>query len=520
MSTDIIIGCADMLTWDQLQYWVQSVNASGFRGEKCIVVLNEDKKTIDKLRKHGCHVVAGEWDADGNSMYYGQWHVVVERFLRMHDVIDVCRHRYVIATDVRDVIFQEDPTKRVREFLDMNPDKDLIVTSESIRYKDELWGTNNFTATFGRDIAQKYANKIVYNAGVLAGRARAMKDLFLNVYAMSIHRKIHNPDQAALNFLIDLEPYRKTILFCDSEDGFAAQLGTTGDPRKADLKITEPRPMLTGDGIVTTSQGKPYVVVHQYDRNPTVREVMWQRFAEPPIKEDPSTVAFVMVVYKNARAVRESVRKVREHYATEPVYIFETGSLDSQALVVEFQNIRYYHTPGRIFEVSPGHPYAYLPTRVHMQEFVDCFKTACATCDATWIMNLEPDVFVQRRIQTFPEDPDVGCASVLHKFNKFEGFLTPGYESLRQKNYGCAGGALIRRTAFLEAAAIGLAVNCILGSVGPVQIQHGDVLLSFLVVQAGYRIQDFLELAEPMHHSVDRVLGAAVSHGHKDFYEL
>lgn len=524
MSSDVIIGCADMMTWNQLQFWVQSVNASGFQGEKCIIVLNADKYTIDKLRKHGFHVHADQWDPDGHATYHGRYHVVVERFLRMHDYIDERRHRFVIATDVRDVVFQEDPAKRVKELLDGNPDKDLIVTSESIRYEDELWAMDNFLATFGPDLTRKYARNVVYNVGVLAGRARAMRDLFLSVYAMSIHRKIHNPDQAALNFLLGLEPYQKTTLFCASEDGMVAQLGTTGDPRKSELKIIGPRPMLSTDGIVMTSRWKPFVAVHQYDRNPAVREIVRGKFAEPAVRDmddDKESMAFLMVVYKNAPSVREAVRRVRKHYPMEHVYIFETGSQDSFELTREFQNIRYYYTPGRIFETDPGHPYAYLPTRVHLQEFVDCFKTACATCEATWIMNLEPDVFVQRTLRNLPRDPDVGCAAVLHDFHHFDSHVTPGYSKLRQTTYGCAGGALIRRTAFLEAARIGLPADCPLGGAsGPLQIQQRDVLLSFLLVQAGYRLEDFWEIAEPMHHTVDRVLGAAVIHGRNDFYEL
>ena len=63
---------------------------------------------------------------------------------------------------------------------------------------------------------------------------------------------------------------------CKSEDGWACQLGTTADPSKIEQFkpfLLEATPKMIS-GNVTTSRGKDFTIVHQYDRVPHWRSVI------------------------------------------------------------------------------------------------------------------------------------------------------------------------------------------------------------------------------------------------------
>jgi hypothetical protein len=80
----------------------------------------------------------------------------------------------VITTDVRDVVFQNDPSIWLEKNLN---NKHLIFGSECIAYEDEPWGTENLYHTFGPFVHSRFKKNTVYNVGVLAGEGEYMRDL-------------------------------------------------------------------------------------------------------------------------------------------------------------------------------------------------------------------------------------------------------------------------------------------------------------------------------------------------------
>jgi hypothetical protein len=123
-------------------------------------------------------------------------------------------------------------------------------------------------------------HKEIFNAGVLAGRGNSVRDLCLNLFSGALDRKIHNSDQAFMNFIISMSPYQETSLFVRSEDAWSAQLGTTADPSKIEAfrsVLLDPSPRFA-NGEVVTSQGVPFTVVHQYDRVPDWKAALEAKF--------------------------------------------------------------------------------------------------------------------------------------------------------------------------------------------------------------------------------------------------
>ncbi len=114
---DLIIGTSTNYDWSKLKYWVNSINASGFEGDKVLVLLNCDKETVKKVIDAGFIVVAGQKDSEGNLVHQSAIPVHVERFLFMHNFLTTRDYRYIVTTDVKDVVFQRNPIEYIEKNL-------------------------------------------------------------------------------------------------------------------------------------------------------------------------------------------------------------------------------------------------------------------------------------------------------------------------------------------------------------------------------------------------------------------
>jgi hypothetical protein len=276
---DCVIGCSTNYDWAKIKYWINSINESGFTGDKVMILMNCDKDTVQKVSDAGFDIIAFGQDAENNLVYNSNMMVHVERFYHIYQHLKNKNYRYVITTDVKDVIFQKNPS----EWLEINLPEgqaDLVFSSESIKYKDEPWGDQNLRETFGTQIYEDFKDNIIYNVGVLAGRGYAMKDLMMNIFASCLGRPIKICDQSTFNFLVSQHPYPRTSMYTQSEDGWACQLGTTADPSKIEQFrpfLLEPSPKMVGDKVAT-STGIEYTIVHQYDRVPEWRKVIEEKY--------------------------------------------------------------------------------------------------------------------------------------------------------------------------------------------------------------------------------------------------
>jgi hypothetical protein len=276
---DLIVGCATNYDWSKLKYWVNSINRSGFEGDKVLILMNCDKDTVKKISDSGFSIIAFNQDSNGNLSYNSSMMVHVERFFHIYQLLKDNEYRYVITTDVKDVVFQRNPSKWLEENLPEGVE-DLVFSSESMKYKDEPWGNQNLLETFGPQIYEDFKNHTIFNVGVLAGHGYAMKDLMMNIFASCMHRPIKICDQSTFNFLISQHPYLSTSMYTKSEDGWACQLGTTADPSKIDQFrpfLLEPSPKMEGDKVLT-SEGIEYIIVHQYDRVPEWKKVIEAKY--------------------------------------------------------------------------------------------------------------------------------------------------------------------------------------------------------------------------------------------------
>lgn len=301
MAKDLIIGVVDRYNWDQIKYWSNSIEKSGFTGHKALIVYNMDADTVRTLSAKDFMLIGcNQYDeANGFSHDNSQGNVMVDRFFHISSFLsmldqpmDVSR---VIVTDVRDVVFQSNPT----EWLDTNMLRgcDILVGSENMTYGVEPWGRNNLKLAFGEYFLENKKHDEIYCAGVIAGTREAIKDLFLNVWLVcrGLNPQVPGgggPDQAALNVLLDMENYRTSTLFTNPSSGWVLHAGTSlpaiqaGAGGIGEEYVRNPSMSLPfiRDLNYQINNGEVYVdsvkmaIVHQWDRVPEWKQTFEEKY--------------------------------------------------------------------------------------------------------------------------------------------------------------------------------------------------------------------------------------------------
>ena len=288
MAKTLIIGGASNYTWNDLQYWVNSIKATNFSGDITIVATNIDTETIDKLSNMNVKVSVYGDKKDGRYESTSSVAPHVERFFWIWNHLkDFGKdYEHVVVTDTRDVIFQDDPTKILEEMCSHRP---LIASSEGLLYKDEPWGLQNIHQSIGPFFSKALLeDKLICNVGVIGGATTAVRDLLLMIFQMSLNRPIPIVDQAVYNFLLNVVPYTHMAFRLNNTDRWAVQLGTTkyaieagagdiGYKAAQDPAVMEEylknykdvQPEIKGHEVFN-HLGEKYCIVHQWDRIPTL----------------------------------------------------------------------------------------------------------------------------------------------------------------------------------------------------------------------------------------------------------
>jgi len=282
---DAIIGAITNYDVPHVMLYVTSLLQSGFEGDKFMVCYDVGYNVVEYLERVGFKVFTFDNMQEKRRYEYqnkpANFHVNVHRFYDMWRILTTLpseQYRYLISTDVGDVIFQSNPVTWLEEHLG---EAKLNAACESIKYKNEvLWGAKNMQESFGEGVFNHMKERLIYNAGTISGDFHHVQDLFLQIYLLSQGFGTPNPDQAAYNVLLSLEPYKSITKYNMSESGWAAQMGTTCDPEKLRYfgdGMIEPRPVIE-DAVVKTSTGKPYVIVHQYNRLQWLVPQLFQKY--------------------------------------------------------------------------------------------------------------------------------------------------------------------------------------------------------------------------------------------------
>lgn len=273
---DLIIGAFNNYKdYDVLKPWVQSIKDTDFKGDIVLIAIDADTKLVQRLEQEGVKVLS--YAKQNNMMIHMLRFIYIYDFLKTHGG----DYRYVVSTDVRDVIFQANPFHFLDNRVSAGCPSKIVAASEAIRIKDEAWNRDNIRKNFGDYFYDTVKDNPVCNVGILAGRTDYIRDLCFHIYQFSLNRPDWVADQAAYNVLINTLPWSKVTDTTMLASAWAINAHVTNMPDKmAEFEpfLLEPRPYME-DGIVKNSYGLPFAIVHQYDRVPEWTEQIHKKYA-------------------------------------------------------------------------------------------------------------------------------------------------------------------------------------------------------------------------------------------------
>ena len=258
-----IVGCITKYGVEQIRPFVESIERIEFGGDKLMLVYEITQDTIDYLNDKGWTLIHSE----------PHQHIILQRFRDMYQVLHQYETDIIIWVDVKDIIFQKDPT----DWLNANMNNDILAFSESLKFGDEAWARLNAGTSFPMEW-EWLQNEEICCAGTIVGKRDAIRDLFIDIYRWSLTTS--NPeqlaDQAAYNILIRLHQFKDIVQFVKQQEGFAAQLHLKLK-KGGNLPYTEKLPTIDGSDV-KNEKGELYTLVHQYDRNEELKKLIENKY--------------------------------------------------------------------------------------------------------------------------------------------------------------------------------------------------------------------------------------------------
>jgi len=295
---DLIVGAVSSnYEVSDVVNWSESIIKSGFKGD--VVVFCYNFKATDAIpdffRNKNFKVVIPHSDMFGNDVEKFQTHtgegdstnnytlVHQQRFFHYWQYLKYGdeMYRYIITTDVRDVVFQTNPS----EYLDSFDDGEytILASSENVLAGNEPWFSGMATKHFGGYVFNDVLSKRpVFNVGTFAARHKVFMDMSINNYylSLSFHPGVLPAvgDQTGFNLLI-ATAYSNYTANLGPSSHWGCQCGTMLNPQFAQLQVESIDGIHEKDSIVYNGD-TPFVILHQYDRVPDLVEKINEKYSK------------------------------------------------------------------------------------------------------------------------------------------------------------------------------------------------------------------------------------------------
>ena len=207
-----------------------------------------------------------------------------------------------------------------------------------------------------------------------------------------------------------------------------------------------------------------------------------------------NTIAFIYNPYLYFESYKNVLNNLRKHYPNSDVFIYFDSFRDDNQM---YSDVAYEHNC--VFNIRQQKMfYIHREDSIEINEpklieWIERLKITCENTNADWILLLEDDVIVKRKVLHFPS-VDVGTSRE---------YFRPG------------GGAIFKREVFLDSIK---KVNVSqLTKTIPDASWAGDVLLEHIFKNNNIEHERWIELAEPAYYDdTDH----AIYHGYKDLHKL
>lgn len=271
MPEDLTIAVIRGLDWVTLRPYAVSLARTGSKCTKLVLVEDTSEEARAHLTKLGFTVV----DRTPTPKDFDTWKYGIYRFPPAIEYLrqNAGRFRYVLWTDIRDLIFQSDPFLWFEQ--NLAPNK-IVVAGLGHAIKDCAYNDPWVRAASLREYSAVRPLEAVA-CGTFGGEAEMMLTLLMDIYAGCLNAN-HSwaTDQGMLNVLV-------------RRPEFNAHISHTGEtlsaqwwPARNDDPMIYPhyfRPVFDKtDGLVKGPNGVPYSIVHLYDRDPAWIAIMREKY--------------------------------------------------------------------------------------------------------------------------------------------------------------------------------------------------------------------------------------------------
>lgn len=191
--------------------------------------------------------------------------IVRDRYLIYAEFLQNCRYKKVILTDSKDVVFQADPFVRLEE-------NSIYLVNEGMLHKQSDWNINDQSKwqQSTKNFTYDFEDWCVINGGSIFGDKDLVREICFSVWIANICSKDLGTDQATINYLYHTyyKNDKRVKLVNPNENNLMA----TGEPIVQGIFNAE-----FNENIGLNLNGKPYCMIHQWERTP-YRNYYYEKF--------------------------------------------------------------------------------------------------------------------------------------------------------------------------------------------------------------------------------------------------
>lgn len=283
----LILGLLSNVSLENAQPFFLSLVKSGYRGDVCMIISGLDSATQAFLRARRVQLIpfqrdqlksrwtrAAAWlgacmQPEQRLIFEGRlastyMHPHTARHFFYQSYLRECGAAYshVLLTDVRDVLFQDDPFA-----FDVPDGLCVFLADRSKTIGTCNHNTGSMLRGFGQKVLNELRDKPIACAGTTLGTTAAISEHLAKVTRLLCARKQRESiDQSVHNFVINKQPPARLNVF----ENFSGPVLTMAYVDPARLSFDD-RGRITGTG------GRIINVLHQYDRHPQLAPELVRR---------------------------------------------------------------------------------------------------------------------------------------------------------------------------------------------------------------------------------------------------
>jgi hypothetical protein len=284
LMKNLIIGVVDNLPWEKVRPWAVSLRKTGFTGDVVILGYRMDEGEVRMgCEKFGIELVLAKLDDQGQPIDHARGGLDTQAFRwRNYHVWKYLQetdrdYGFVALIDTSDVVFQRNPDDFFKELRGESPG--IYLPSEGVLIENEKWTARLIQENFGEAVFDKLKKFEACNGGTMFGTTKEFAEFNLELFRMVRDVDVIGIDQPAMNLLAESFPAVKRL---PVSAGWACQCGTMLDPMKIGFQLVCDKPMIR-NGAAYYGE-KPFVLFHQYTRDPDLRNPVAWKYVGVPMK--------------------------------------------------------------------------------------------------------------------------------------------------------------------------------------------------------------------------------------------